>query len=413
MSRLTAACVCVCTLVSIGVLSAQSWPQFGGPQRNFVVDGAGLADAWPASGPRKLWSRALGDGHSSVVVDGARLFTMYSKGDQEFVVALDRATGKTLWEKGGAAPTAGLILQVEAYNVRGPHSTPLVTGDLLITIGLLGRMQAFDKATGTLVWAHDLWREFGGTRLERGYVCSPLAFGNLVIVSVGGAGQALMAFDQKTGKVAWRALTYRLGFSSPILINVDGQDQVVMGFADHFVGVEPATGALLWRQSHPCGGFNVTPPLWGPDNILFISSAYECGSRALRLRQSSGKTTVTELWANTRLRVHHGTIGRVGDLVFGSSGTAGTSPLTALDIKTGNLVWQDRTFPKAAFLNASGKLILLDEDGQLALVRVSRQGLTVLARAAVLQSLSWTPPTLVGTELYLRDQRSIVAFDLK
>ena len=87
--------------------------------------------------------------------------------------------------------------------------------------------------------------------------------------------------------------------------------------------------------------------------------------------------------------------------------------MTALNIKTGDLAWQDRTFPKASFLNANGKLILLDEDGQLALVRVSPKGMTVTARAAVLQSLAWTPPTLVGTNLYLRDQRSIVALDLK
>src|SRR5215813_13295986 len=100
-----------------------SWPQWGGPQRNFMVDAKGLAETWPASGPKRLWSRPLGEGHSSIIVDGDRLYTMYSKGAQEFVVALDRATGKTIWEKGYAAPTTGLNLQVESFHVRGPHST--------------------------------------------------------------------------------------------------------------------------------------------------------------------------------------------------------------------------------------------------------------------------------------------------
>ena len=299
MPRIFAACLCA--LASTGTLTAQSWPQFGGPQRNFVIEGAGLADTWPASGPTKLWSRALGDGHSSVVVDGNRLFTMYSKGDEEFVVALDRATGKTIWEKGNAAPTAGLLLQVDAFNVRGPHSTPLVAGDLLITVGLLGRMQAFDKSTGALVWSHDLWREFGGTRLERGYVCSPLAYKNLVIVSVGGAGQALMAFDQKTGAVVWRKQTFRLGFSSPILINADGQDQVVMGFADHFVGVEPeqrrpaldAVSPVRRFQRHTAAvGTRTTSSLSRrPTNAA--AGRCGCGSRAGRPRsRSSGPTRV-------------------------------------------------------------------------------------------------------------------------
>jgi outer membrane protein assembly factor BamB len=152
--------------------------------------------------------------------------------------------------------------------------------------------------------------------------------------------------------------------------------------------------------------------VWGADNILFISSAYECGSRAMQLRQSSGKTVVNELWANQRMRVHISTIIRLGDLVFGSN-SGGPAPLTAVNVKTGEVVWQDRAFPKANFVYADGKLILLDEDGQLALVRVSPQGIKVLAKAAVLERVSWTPPTLVGTNLYLRDRRTIVALDLR
>lgn len=411
MPRLSTLSLCW-VLSGTGVM-AQGWPQWGGPHRNFMVEATGLAETWPPSGPKRLWSRALGDGHSSIVVDGDLLYTMYSNGDQEFVVALDRTTGKTIWEENHPAPTTGLILQVDAFNVRGPHSTPLVAGNLLITVGVLGKMQAFEKRTGKVVWSHDLWGEYRGTRLERGYVCSPLAFKNLVIVTVGGAGQALMAFDQKTGAQVWKSQSFRLSPSSPILINVDGQDQVVMGFADHFAGIDPNGGALLWQHAHPCGGFNITPALWGADNILFISSAYECGSRALRLQQSGAKTTVTELWAGTRMRVHHGTIVRVGDLVVGSSGNSAVAPMTAVDVRTGKVMWQDRSFPKTTFVYADSKLVLLDEDGQVALVKVSPQGMSVTAKASVLERLAWTAPTLVGTSLYVRDQRTIVALDLK
>ena len=404
---------CFCWFVLSVTATAQSWPQWGGPQRNFMVDAKGLAETWPASGPKRLWSRELGDGHSAIIVDSDRLYTMYSKGEQEVVVALDRATGKTIWEKGYAAPTAGLNLQVEHLNVRGPHSTPLVAGNLLITVGIIGKMHAFEKQSGNVVWSHDLWREYGGKRAERGYTCSPLVYKNTVIVVVGGAGQSLMAFDLKTGAVVWKKQSFRLSFSTPMLINVDGQDQLVMAFADDIVGLDPNSGDLLWQHAHPCQGFNITPPVWGADNILVISSAYECGSRAVQLKQSGGKTTVKELWASNRLRVHHGTLIRLGDLVFGSSGTNGPAPITAMDVRTGKVVWQDRSFPKATFVYADGKLILLDEDGQLALVRLSPQGMSVIAKATVLEHIAWTPPTLVGTTLYLRDQKVIVALDLK
>jgi len=196
-------------------------------------------------------------------------------------------------------------------------------------------------------------------------------------------------------------------------VTVNGQDQVVIGFADQFVGVNPENGDRLWEQAHPCGGFNIAPPLFGPDNILVISSAYSCGSRALSLQQAGGKSVVKQLWANTRLRVHHGTLVRIGDQIYGSSGSSGPAPMTAIDVKTGAVAWQDRTFGKTTFVAADGKLILLDEDGQLALVRVSPKGMSVIAKAPVLERLSWTPPTLVGTNLYIRDQRTIMALDLK
>jgi outer membrane protein assembly factor BamB len=405
--------LCLVFLIWSGATaSAQTsdWPQWGGPHRNFMVETKGLAETWPAGGPKRLWSRTLGEGHSSVVVDAERLYTMYSKGEQEFVVALDAATGKTIWEKSYSAPTKGLDLQFG----KGPHSTPLIVGDLLFTVGVIGKLQAFEKQTGNVVWSHDLWQEYGGKRMGRGYSCSPLAYKNTVIVNVGGAGQSLMAFDQKTGAVVWKKQDFDLSPSTPTLIKVDGQDQLVTALADHVVGLNPDNGELLWKHPHQCDwGLNITPPLWGEDNILFISSAYSGGSRALQLQQAGGKTTVKELWASRRMRVHHGTMIRLGDLVFGSSGDFGPAPMTAVDVKTGNIVWQDRAFPKATFVYAGGKLILLDEDGQLALVTLSPQGLKVLAKAAVMDRTAWTPPTLAGTKLYLRDRKTIAAFDLK
>lgn len=388
------------------------WPQWGGPQRNFMVEGKGLAAAWPADGPTRLWSRELGEGHSSIIVDQGRLYTMYSKGDQEFVIALDGASGKTIWEKSYSAPTAGLKLE----NGNGPHATPLVVGDLLFTVGVIGKMQAFDKQSGRVVWAHDLYQEYGGTRMGRGYSCSPLAWKNTVIVTVGGRGkgQALMAFDQKTGSVVWKKHDFELSPSTPTIINVDGQDQLVIVLADQIVGMNPNDGELLWTHPHNCDwGLNISVPIWGAGNILVVSSAYSGGSRALQLNQSGGKTTVKELWASRRMRVHHSTMIRLGDLVFGSSGDFGPAPMTAIDVKTGNIMWQDRSFPKVNIVYADGKTIFLDEDGVLALVTLSPQGMKVISKASVLTNLAWTPPTLVGTRLYARDRRTIVALDLR
>jgi outer membrane protein assembly factor BamB len=396
-------------LTSSAFAQTPSWPQWGGPKRDFMVDVKGLAASWPEAGPKRLWSRELGEGHSSIVVDGDRLYTMYSKGDTEFVIALDAATGKTVWEKSNSAPTAGLALE----NGKGPHSTPAIAGNLLVTVGVVGMMQAFDKQSGTIVWSHDLYREYHGSRMGRGYSCSPLVWKNTVIVTVGGAGQALMAFDLKTGAVAWKKQDFTLSPSTPTIINVDGEDQLVMALAEYIVGLNPNSGDLLWSHPHNCDwGLNISVPVWGAGNILFVSSAYSGGSRALQLNQSAGKITVKELWASRRMRVHHGTMIRLGDLVFGSSGDFGPAPMTAVDVRTGNTVWQDRSFPKANLVYADGKVIVLDEDGVLALVTFSPTGMKVISKTNLLTNLAWTPPTLAGTKLYVRDRKTMMALDL-
>ena len=388
---------------------SSGWPQWGGPRRNFMVDAKGLAAVWPDNGPKRLWTRELGEGHSSIIADGSRLFTMYSRGDQEFVIALDAANGKTIWEKSNTAPTAGLALE----NGNGPHATPALVGDLLFTVGLVGKMQALDKQSGNVVWSHDLYKEYGGTKMGRGYSCSPLAWKNTIIVTVGGAGQALMAFDQKTGAVVWKKQDFKLSPSTPTIINVDGQDQLLIVLADHIVGMNPNNGELLWSHPHDCDwGLNISVPVWGAGNILFVSSAYSGGSRALQLNQADGKTTVKELWASRRMRVHHSTMIRLGDLVFGSSGDFGPAPMTAVDVRTGNTVWQDRSFPKANLVYVDGRVILLDEDGVLALVTLSAQGMKVISKTNLLTNLAWTPPTVAGTKLYVRDRRTIVALEL-
>ncbi|MFY9554979.1 MAG: PQQ-binding-like beta-propeller repeat protein [Blastocatellia bacterium] len=396
---------------NVDSLAAQSsgWPQWGGPQRNFMVEAKGLASTWPGEGPKRLWSRELGEGHSSIIAEGGRLYTMYSKGDEEFVIAIDATNGKTIWEKGNGAPTAGLALE----NGKGPHATPALAGNLLFTVGLIGKLQAFDKQSGNVVWSHDLYREYGGTKMGRGYSCSPLAWKNTVIVTVGGPGQSLMAFDQKTGTVVWKKQDFSLSPSTPTIINVDGQDQLVIVLADHIVGMNPNSGDLLWSHPHNCDwGLNISLPVWGAGNILVVSSAYSGGSRALQLNQAGGKTTVKELWASRRMRVHHSTMIRLGDLVYGSSGDFGPAPMTAIDVRTGNTVWQDRTFPKANFVYAGGKVILLDEDGVLALVTLSPEGMKVISKTNLLSHLSWTPPTLSGAKLYIRDRKMIMALDL-
>jgi outer membrane protein assembly factor BamB len=405
--------------------AASGWPQWGGPNRDFTAASPPLATSWPSGGPREVWSRSLGDGYSAIAESGGTLYTMYRpakgivrtmvdrvwpSGSPEVVVALDAASGRTLWEHAYDAP------EVSGMNMEygpGPHATPLVADGRVYAVGATGKLHALDAKTGRVAWSRDLYGEMGGKVMYRGYSCSPIAHGGNLILTVGGRGQAVVAFNRADGRVSWKNHDFNVGPSSPLLIDVDGQEQLVVFYADGIAGVDPRGGPMYWSHPHQTQyGLNISTPVWGEGNLLFMSSAYTGGSRALRLAQAGGRTTVTEQFFTPRMRVHIGNVIRLGDRVYGSSGDFGPAFVTALDLKTGEVAWQQRNFARANFVHADGKLIVLDEDGTLALASISSNGLQVHAKASVLTNKAWTVPTLVGTRLYLRDRATIKALEL-
>jgi outer membrane protein assembly factor BamB len=229
----------------------------------------------------------------------------------------------------------------------------------------------------------------------------------------GGRGAAALALRQSDGAVLWKNMDSTNAYSSPLLIEVDGQPQIVALMASEAIGFSPDNGQLLWRHPHKTDyGIAISTPVWAPGNLLFISSAYNYGSRVLELHQSGGKTTVKELWYNKRLQSHFGTVIRNGDYLYLSSGYSGPAFMTCVNTRSGKLVWQERGFAKAQLLGVGGKLILLDEDGTLALAEATPAGFRVLSKTSLLQKTSWTPPTISGSKLYLRDRKTLIALDL-
>src|SRR6185295_1696386 len=192
-----AAAVLVLGAAPRGAASAD-WLQWGGPGRNFMPESAGLASSWPPGGPKRLWSRPLGEGHSAILAEAGRIYTMYrplqrsgerrgqERGQEEVVVALDAASGKTAWEFTYPSPTSGLDFSQGA----GPHATPLIAGNRIYATSTRKELFAIDKATGRTVWSHDFMKEYGAPPPGRGYACSPLLYNGTIIVTVGGPGQA-------------------------------------------------------------------------------------------------------------------------------------------------------------------------------------------------------------------------------
>ena len=394
------------------------WPQWGGPNRDFLVDAEGLADSWPEDGPPRLWHRELGDGYSAIVFDGGVLYTMYRKvmsAPHEVTVALDATTGETLWEHRFSARLTRPV-DDSGWGGKGPNATPVIAGDRLFTVGSNAAMHCFDKKTGEVLWMRDLAADFGApypNRNEVGYSASPIAYKNTIIVPAGSGskrstGGALIAFDQATGDVKWRALSFEDRTSSPILINFRGQDQLLLHCPPGIVGVDPNDGELLWSHSFSQPYAIATPLFDGVDMIFCAPGRQNVAGRALRLTHRGDKTVVDEVWANNKFNLFVPSPIRVGKHLYGSN----EHIFFGADTETGRRLWAKRGFHYASCIHGDGKLIILDQDGQLTLAVPETKGMTILSQCQISGRYSYIVPTLVGKTLYLRDRKHIMALDL-
>ena len=412
-------------VASAGVWAQEGgWRRWGGPQGDFTTDSTDLAESWPETGPPELWSRPLGAGHTSILVDEGRLFTMYreshSEGGgepwtpREAVIALDAASGGTLWEYTYASKNQ------DFDQGAGPHATPLLTDGRLFTIGSNKELHAFDPETGDLLWSKNLIADFGAPALlirsmiKPGAGMSPIPYKDTILLQVGGPGQSVMALRQRDGEVVWRSGSFLVSHSAVGLITVAGRQHAVVFAGQGVFGLDPDNGRVLWAHPHDAGNdFNFQIPLYEESSgVLFFSSGYIGGSQAIRLVPDGDVIHVEPLWSDPRLRFTFLNVLKIGDFVYGTSGQGAAAILTATHIESGETAWRERGFSRASMVYGDDKAILMEEDGDLSLVRLSPGGLEPLATTPLFATRTWTVPTLVGTTLYARDRQRIVALDL-
>jgi len=386
--------------------ATSDWSQWRGANRNAVALEADLADHWPDAGPRVVWRIEAGEGFSSVTVVGQRLFTLWDEQGKQVLVALDAPTGKERWRY-----ELGPAFQNHYGN--GPRTTPLFDDGLLFTVGTQGRLVAVNAETGELVWRHELVDEFGTNLPSYGYSSSPLVVGDKLVLEAGGKDATFMAFDKKTGAVAWRSQYDRAAYSSPIDVTIAGQRQIVFWSAHGLHALAPADGKLLWKYGWetfcPVTGdpLNTGTPIFVAPDRIFISS----GSGAAMIRVSrAGESFETEtVWKSDRMRSDVNTPLLVGDHIYGFD--RGT--LQCIDARTGEIKWKARGFQRGSLIAAGGKLIVLGEAGNLALIEAIPDAYVERDSAQVLSGKNWTTPTLAGGRLYLRNHEELICLDVK
>lgn len=400
--------------------SATEWPQWRGPNRDGVSSEIGILKEWAASGPQVLWKHPLGEGFSGISVSQGRVYTMFSKGNDEFIICLNATDGEEIWRFRSDDNYH------EGQGGNGPRATPTIDGDLLFTISAHGKLYALNAENGEKVWSHDLQRKFGSKMPRWGFSTSPLVDGELLLVEVGGKGEkSIVAFNKNSGDVIWSSHKDKLGYSSPIAITVKGVRQIICFTGTKLVSVSPVDGAIYWQYPWKTGyDVNAATPVFIPPDKVFISSGYDKGAAVIQMRvfvshdddraaveqirENQGKVRIKEIWKNRKMKNQFASSVLHENYLYGFD----NSILKCIEADTGEEQWKSRGFGKGTAILADGHLIILSDRGKLGLAEATPAGYIEKASAKVLSGLCWTAPTLADGKLYLRNEEEIVCLDM-
>jgi outer membrane protein assembly factor BamB len=384
------------------------WPCWRGPNFDGVCRETAWLKSWPEKGPPVLWKVPLAGGYSSFAVAHGRLYTQTCQNKkQEIVLCLDAGTGQELWRFIYDCDYDRYVTLGERYDT-GPRATPAVDGDRVYTIGTTGLVHCLNAETGRLIWQHDLLKIGNCKCPHHGYCSSPLIVGDLLIVHPGGsAGKSLAAINKTDGTIIWQALDDPISYSSPIRVDWDGVPQVVFFTGTSAVGVAPKDGKLLWRHAFEEIEHQVhcATPIHSNGQV-FISSNFTSRGSLLQLKKESNPDLV---WQTSDMRNHFLNSVLYEGYLYGFTGPR----LRCVDLRTGKMVWEKTGIGRGSILVADGHLLILCDRGELILAEASPARYQEKARCKPLQGPALTVPVLVGGRLYLRDEKTLVALDVR
>jgi outer membrane protein assembly factor BamB len=399
---LTAACVLSLPAV-VSNRAMDDWPQWRGPNRDGKSAEKGLLKDWPAGGPPLAWqATGAGEGYSSFAVSNGRLYTLGAKSGTEYLIAYDAASGKRLWEAANGR-------RFDNDRGSGPRATPTVDGDKVYAFGASGDLSAIDAASGKPLWKVNVLSKFGGSNIQWGLSESPLVLSDRVLVNAGGP---IVALKKTDGSQIWKSDgSEPAGYSSAVLIDVGGIQQAVFFTHSRVVGVDVNTGKRLWNYQPVANDVaNIATPIVR-ENRVFVSSDYGTGAALLELTPSGGGVRSKEVYFTRDMRNHHASSVLVGDHLFGFS----SAILTAMNFGTGQVAWRDRSVGKGSLVFADDRLYLYSEGGTVGLAEANPAGYREHGRFQIRSGNlpTWSHPVVSGGKLFLRDQDTIYAYDVR
>lgn len=378
------------------------WPGFRGLGRDGIVRGVRIDTDWSTAPPVESWRRPIGPGWSSFAVRGGLFYTQEQRGDDEIVACHKLSTGEQVWRHRDP------VRFWESNGGAGPRATPFLDKDRVYAFGATGILNALDAGSGKLVWSRNVATDTGREVPLWGFAGSPLVAGDVVIVAAAGT---LAAYDIATGNPRWRGPSFGGSYSSPHRATIDGVVQILLLGGPGAISVAPDSGEVLWQHAWTSGSI-VQPALTEDGDILIhaLAGAGGAGTRRLAVKHGSGRWSVEERWTSSGLKPYFNDFVVHQGHAFGFDG----SILACINLQDGGRKWKGGRYGNGQLLllRDQSLLLVLSEDGELALVAAVPDKYTELARFPAIEGKTWNHPVLAGDLLLVRNGQEMAAFRL-
>ena len=377
------------------------WPGFRGSDRDSTVHGVRIDTDWSRTPPVQLWRRPIGPGWSSFAVRGDLIYTQEQRGDDENVSAYKMSTGEPVWRH------RDRVRFWESNGGAGPRGTPTLNNGRVYSFGATGLLNALDANSGRLQWSRNVAAETKTEVPGWGFASSPLVIDDVVIVA---ADATLVGYDAATGRPRWVGPVHHGSYSSPHRTTIDGIPQVMLLGGSGVTSLAPANGTVLWE--HAWQGVAIVQPALTPDGVVIntIGGTGGNGTRRLTVAHRAGGWNVEERWTSNGLKPYYNDFVVHNGYAFGFDG----SILACIDMETGKRVWKGGRYGNGQLLLLPDQdlLLVLSEDGTLALVSATPGEFKEIARVPAIEGKTWNHPVLVGNVLLVRNGEEMAAFRL-
>lgn len=378
------------------------WPGFRGARRDSIVRGLQIKTDWTASPPVEAWRKPIGPGWSSFAVRGDLLYTQEQRGNDEIVACYKVSTGEPVWRHRNA------VRFWESNAGAGPRATPTLGKNRIYAFGATGILNALDAASGKVAWSRNVATDTERKVPEWGFASSPLLVDDLVVVAAAGT---LAAYNLADGKLRWKGPSYGGSYSSPHRALIDGVPQILLLGGPGAISVAPADGALLWEHKWESGAI-VQPAMLANGDIVINALAVSggLGTRRLAVKRDADKWAVEERWTSNGLKPYFNDFVVHKGYAFGFDGNI----LSCINLEDGKRRWKGGRYGNGQLVLLSDQdlLLVLSEEGELALVSATTDQFKELARFPALKGKTWNHPALAGDLLLVRNGEEMAAFRL-